>query len=122
MKSVFPGPRGGMVIGRNESDPARWKRYRGGTAGEVWIDADGSGEFRRLHLPDGNPVWPMWIDDRIYFLADHEGIGNIYSCALDGSDVRRHTHHNDYYVRFPSTDGKRIIYTAGGAIYYYDIA
>ena len=122
MKSLFPGPRGGMVIGRNESDPARWKRYRGGTAGEVWIDADGSGEFQRLRLPDGNPVWPMWIDDRIYFLADHEGIGNIYSCALDGSEVRRHTHHNDYYVRFPSTDGKRIIYTAGGAIYYYDIA
>lgn len=121
MKTVYPGPGSALVIGRNETDPAHWKRYRGGTSGEVWIDAKGDGEFEKLPLPDGNPVWPMWIGDRIYFLADHEGIGNIYSCALDGSDVRRHTHHNDYYVRFPSTDGKRIVYTAGGALYALDV-
>lgn len=121
MKSLYPGPGGRFVIGRNESDPARWKRYRGGTAGEIWIDAQHAGEFERLRLPGGNPVWPMWIGERVYFLSDHEGIGNIYSCALDGSDVRRHTHHNDYYVRFPSTDGTRIVYTSGGAIFCYDL-
>jgi tricorn protease len=121
MKSIFPGPSGAFVIGRNESDPARWKRYRGGTSGEVWIDANASSEFERLKLPDGNPVWPMWIGDRIFFLADHEGIGNLYSCALDGSDVRRHTHHNEYYVRYPSTDGKRIVYTSGATIFCYDV-
>ena len=122
MKSVFCGPGGAFVIGRNENDPARWKRYRGGTSGEVWIDRTGEGEFEKVALPNGNPVWPMWVGDRIFFLADHEGIGNIYSCALDGSGVQRHTHHNDYYVRFPSTDGKRIAYTAGGALFYFDIA
>ena len=122
MRSFFPGPGGAIAIGRNESDPARWKRYRGGTSGEIWIDAQTRGEFERLPLPNGNPVWPMWIGDRIFFLADHEGIGNIYSSALDGSDVQRHTHHNDYYVRFPSTDGSRIVYGAGGALYCYDIA
>ena len=115
------GPHG-MVLGRNASDPARWKRYRGGTAGEVWIDAQGNGEFDRLPLPDGNPTWPMWIGERIYFLADHEGIGNIYSCALDGSDIARCTHEAEYYVRFPSTDGKRIVYSAAGAISLYDVA
>ncbi|HZZ64824.1 MAG TPA: hypothetical protein VFE17_04950, partial [Candidatus Baltobacteraceae bacterium] len=84
MKSVFPGPGNAMVIGRNETDPARWKRYRGGTSGEVWIDREGNGEFKKLALPDGNTVWPMWIGDRIYFLADHEGIGNIYSVTVEG--------------------------------------
>ena len=121
MKALYPGPNGRFAIGRNENDPAHWKRYRGGTSGEIWIDAEHSGEFERLRLPDGNPVWPMWIGDRIYFLADHEGIGNIYSCAVDGSDVRRHTHHAEYYVRFPSTDGKRIVYTSGGTIFCYDL-
>lgn len=121
MKSFYPGPGGAFAIGRNESDPARWKRYRGGTSGEIWIDAQVRGEFERLPLPDGNPVWPMWIGERIYFLADHEGIGNIYSCALDGSDVQRHTHHNDYYVRYPSTDGKRIVYASGAALFCLDV-
>jgi tricorn protease len=120
MKSVFPGPDGAFVLGRNENDPARWKRYRGGTSGEVWIDR-GQSTFEKMALPNGNPVWPMWIGERIFFLADHEGIGNIYSCAVDGSDLQRHTHHNDYYVRFPSTDGQCIVYTAGGALYNFDI-
>ncbi|MBV8491462.1 MAG: PD40 domain-containing protein, partial [Candidatus Eremiobacteraeota bacterium] len=111
-----------MAIGRNANDPARWKRYRGGTSGEIWVDTAGEGHFDRLVLPDGNPCWPMWIGDRIYFLSDHEGIGNIYSCAPDGSDVERHTHEGEYYVRFPSTDGRLIVYSAGGEIGCYDVA
>ena len=115
------GPNGGMVLGRNAIDPARWKRYRGGTAGELWIEAHGPLEFERLNIP-GNPVWPMWIGDRIYFLNDHEGIGNIYSCTLDGNDIARHTNEAEYYCRFPSTDGSRIIFGAGGAVSIYDVA
>ena len=116
------GPQGRLAIGRNAADPARWKRYRGGTSGEIWIDAHGTGTFARLALPDGNPCWPMWIGDRIYFLADHEGIGNLYSCALDGGGIVRHTHESEYYVRFPSTDGTRIVYSAGAEIVLYDVA
>ncbi len=120
-KTIAFGGRGALAIGRNSTDPARWKRYRGGTAGEIWVDASGSGTFDRLDLPDGNPTWPMWIADRIFFLADHEGIGNLYSCALDGGDVQRHTHENEYYARFPSSDGERIVYGCGGRIMRYDV-
>jgi tricorn protease len=121
-KSLAFGGRDAVAIGRNAVDPARWKRYRGGTAGEIWVDASGSGTFTHLNLPDGNPTWPMWIADRIFFLADHEGIGNIYSCSMAGGDVRRHTNESEYYARFPSTDGARIVYACGGRIVRYDVA
>lgn len=121
-RSYARGAGGVTVIGRNAVDPARWKRYRGGTAGEIWIDATGEGRFARLALPDGNPTWPMPIGDRVFFLADHEGIGNLYSCTFDGGDLRRHSHEGEYYVRFPSTDGSRIVYAAGGALARYDAA
>lgn len=121
MRAISFGRSGAVAIGRNADDPARWKRYRGGTSGEIWLDPSGEGEFDRLRLPDGNPVWPMLDAERLYFLSDHEGIGNIYSCALDASDVRRHTHHGDYYVRFPSSDGRRIVYGAGASLYWYDM-
>ena len=111
-----------MVIGRNTADPARWKRYRGGTAGALWIDAEGSGTFRRMNELAGNVTSPMWIDDRVYFLGDGEGVGNLYSCRPDGSDLRRHTDHDDFYARHAQTDGRRIVYQCGAKIWLFDPA
>jgi tricorn protease len=109
-----------IVLGRNNNDPARWKRYRGGTAGDLWIDAEGHGEFRRLLTLKGNLARPMWVGERIFFLSDHDGVANLYSCTTDGQDVRQHTHCTDYFARFPATDGSRIVYHAGGDLYLYD--
>jgi tricorn protease len=119
-RSLSQNADGRMVIGRNNDDPARWKRYRGGTAGDLWIDRDGEGIFHRLISLVGNPVWPMWVGERVYFLSDHEGVGNIYSVLPSGGDLRRHTHETEYFVRFPSTDGTTIAFTAGAAIYTLD--
>ncbi len=115
-------PDSGIVIGRHTVDPARWKRYRGGTAGILWVDTRGNGNFRKLIDLKGNFASPMWIGKRIYFICDHEGIGNIYSCLPSGKALQRHTLHTDFYVRNASTDGKNITYQAGGNLYVYDIA
>ena len=116
------GPGNAKVIGRNTADPARWKRYRGGTAGHLWIDAAGNGTFRRMSELAGNITSPMWIGDRIYYLSDTEGVGNLYSCRTDGSDVRRHTDHDDFYARHAQSDGKRIVYQCAADLWLFDPA
>jgi tricorn protease len=119
-REVAFGPDQAIVLGRNTADPARWKRYRGGTAGDLWIDRKGTGTFRRLLRLPGNPASPMWIGNRVFFLSDHEGIGNLYSCRPDGRDLRRHTDHGEYYARFARTDGRRIVYQHAAEIWLYD--
>ena len=120
--------------GSFNGDPANWKRYRGGTAGRLWIgpataivsDAQGAAgripePFRRVlaDLP-GQFATPMIVGGRLAFIADHEGTGNIYSCALDGTDLQRHTDHEGWYARQASTDGQRITYARGGELWLLD--
>ncbi|NJC22114.1 tricorn protease [Arthrobacter pigmenti] len=102
-------------------EQAWWKRYRGGTAGKLWIDPDGSGDFTRF-LPDldGNLTDPMWVGSRLAFLSDHEGYGNLYSVTLNGEDLRRHTDHEEFYVRHAATDGNRVVFESAGALWLLD--
>lgn len=110
----------GVVIGRNSFDPARWKRYRGGRTGSLWVDRAGDGEFLELVRLGGNLADPMWIGRRIFFLSDHEGVGNLYSVTPTGTGLERHTRHRDFYARFASTDGRRVVYHCGADLWVFD--
>lgn len=115
----------GCVIGRNTRDPALWKRYRGGAAGQLWLDATGAGAFARLdpfesERQAGNLACPMWLGERVWFISDHEGVGNLYSCTPAGLDLRRHTEHGEHYVRHAATDGRTVVYQCGGALWRLD--
>jgi tricorn protease len=104
-----------LLTGRAPHEPAAWKRYRGGAMGRLWLHG------RRL-LPDlaGQLDCPMFVGDRIAFLSDHEGVGNLYSCRPDGSGLRRHTDHDACYARHAATDGRRVVYQCAGELWLVD--
>ncbi|MCC2278412.1 PDZ domain-containing protein [Streptomyces sp. ET3-23] len=101
-----------LLAGKPPHEPASWKRYRGGAMGRLWLHG------KRL-VPDlnGHLDSVMFVGGRIAFLSDHEGTGNLYSVLPDGSDLRRHTDHADFYARHASTDGSRVVYQCAGALW-----
>ncbi|MCW5248973.1 MULTISPECIES: S41 family peptidase [unclassified Streptomyces] len=117
---VALGPRT-VLLSAASRDAAWWKRYRGGTVGKLWIDAQGDGEFVRLHEDlDGQIEYPFWTGDRLAFLSDHEGTGALYSSLADGGDLRRHTPLGGFYARQAATDGTRVVYTSAGELWTLD--
>jgi tricorn protease len=117
-----------LLTARHGLEPAFWKRYRGGSGGRLWLARAGDGAtdgqrppFTRLaETLAGQLDCPMIVAGRLVFLADHEGTGNLYSCDFDGGDLRRHTDHDGFYARNPSTDGRRVVYHCAGDIWLLD--
>ncbi|MGQ5651457.1 S41 family peptidase [Streptomyces sp. EKR5.2] len=104
-----------LLTGTPPHEPASWKRYRGGAMGRLWLHGQ-----RLLADLEGHLESPMFVDGRIAFLSDHEGIGNLYSCAYDGGDLRRHTDHDAFYARSAASDGRRVVYQCAGDIWIVD--
>jgi tricorn protease len=104
-----------LLTGTPPHEPASWKRYRGGAMGRLWLHG-------QQLVPDigGHLACPMFVAGRIAFLSDHEGVGNLYSCAYDGTDLRRHTDHDAFYARHASSDGTRVVYQCAGDLWLVD--
>jgi len=99
------------------------KRYKGGTAQNLWRYTDGQPEAIALTADyPGTSKNPMWWKGRIYFASDRDGTMNIWSMREDGRDLRQHTHNRGFDVQSPSTSDGRIVYQLGADIHLYDIA
>ncbi|MFJ9537173.1 S41 family peptidase [Streptomyces sp. NPDC101225] len=104
-----------LLTGTPPHEPASWKRYRGGAMGRLWLHGE-----RLLADLEGHLSSPVFAGGRIAFLSDHEGVGNLYSCAHDGSGLRRHTDHDAFYARHASSDGTRVVYQCAGDLWIVD--
>jgi len=99
------------------------KRYKGGTAQNLWRYRRGDEEAVPL-TPDypGTSKNPMWWEGRIYFLSDRDGVMNIWSMKPDGTDLRQHTRHRRLDAQSASLSEGRIVYQHGADLWVYDIA
>jgi tricorn protease len=99
----------------------RW--YRGGTARQIWKYREGAAEAEKLTRDyEGESHTPMWWNNRVYFITDRDGTMNVWSVNESGGDLRQHTDHKEWDVRFASLDAGRIVYGVGADLWLYDIA
>jgi tricorn protease len=98
------------------------KRYKGGTAQDIWKYAPAAEEAVPLTSDyTGTSRSPMWWDGRVYFASDRDGTMNIWSMNPDGGDLRQHTLHDGWDIQSPSVGSGHIVYQLGADLRVYDI-
>jgi len=98
------------------------KRYMGGTARQIWKFTEGETEAVKLTKDyAGESHHPMWWNNRIYFITDRDGIMNIWSMDENGNDLKQHTKHTDFDIRYASLSEENIVYQLGADIWHFNI-
>jgi tricorn protease len=98
------------------------KRYKGGTAQNLWTYTRGEGEASPLTADyPGTSKNPMLWQDRIYFVSDRDGTMNLWSMDRSGGTLQQHTFHKGYDVSSPSLHNGKIVYQLVADLRLYDI-
>ncbi len=113
---------GNLYFTRLSAQSSHAKRYTGGTAQNLWRFPAGGPEAVPLTSDHaGTSKSPLWWSGRLYFATDRDGHLNVWSMRPDGSDLRQHTRHTDFGVRFPAGQGGRIVYQNGADLWLLEI-
>jgi tricorn protease len=99
-----------------------WKRYRGGTAQDIYLFDFETKKDQKLTDFRGTDRIPMWIGDNIYFCSDRDRILNIYSYQDKSDVIKQLTKHTDYDIRRPSYGRNKIVYELGGSLWLLDVS
>ena len=97
-----------------------WKYYRGGMADEIWV-YDGR-KVEKITDNTAQDIFPMWVGDEIYFASDRDMTMNLFVYNTKTKATAKVTSFDDYDVKFPSTNGKLIVFEKGGYLYKLDPA
>jgi tricorn protease len=112
---------GNLYFTRLPFQGSHTKRYKGGTAQQIW-KWDGKGEAVALTKDfDGTSKRPMVYKSRVYFASDRDGTMNLWSMNGEGKDLKQHTTHSGWDIIGASMTGPLAAYQVGADIWVYDV-
>ena len=130
MPAQIPLPEGGwcsyspdgkkMAYNRVMREFRTWKYYRGGMADDVWIYDPKAKKVTNISNNDAQDIFPMWIGDEIFYASDRDMVMNLFVYNTRSGQTEKVTNFKEYDVKFPSTDGKTIVFENGGWLYKLD--
>lgn len=133
----IPVPRGGWIsyspdgkkfaYNRVFREFRTWKRYRGGQADDISVYDITTKKSENITNNPAQDVFPMWTENKIYFVSDRDGRDNnrrmnLYSYDLNTKETTQHTFFSDFDVKYPSLGNNAIVFENGGYLYRFDFA
>jgi tricorn protease len=111
-----------LFFTRQDFQGSHTKRYKGGTARNLWRYADGDQEAVPLTADyPGESLNPMLWNGRVYFLTDRDGTMNLWSMNEKGGGLKQLTRHAGWDIASASLSDGKIAYQLGADLWLYDI-
>lgn len=101
-----------------------WKRYRGGTAADIWLFNLENYSSKKITDNSANNELPMWHGNNIYFLSD-QGPNkrfNIWKYNVDDKQSIQLTTFKDYDIHYPSIGPEDLVFEAGGKLFLFNLS
>lgn len=111
-----------MVYTRFNSYNFNWRRYRGGSQGRISIYHFPTNKYSELPAGRDQNYFPMVAKNAVYYISDKKlGTLNLYRYDLSSKKETQLTQYKDADIRYPSTDGEKIVFERDGYLYAYDL-
>lgn len=100
-----------------------WKRYRGGTAADIYIFDLEKMEAENITNNPANDELPMWNGNKIYYMSDRgaELRNNLWVYDIATKQHSQLTDFTDFDIHFPSMGSEDIVFEAGGKLYLFNL-
>ncbi|MFI3267643.1 MAG: PDZ domain-containing protein [Rikenellaceae bacterium] len=130
LSQIVPLPEGGfcsyspdgkkLAYNRVMREFRTWKYYKGGMADDIWIYDEAASSVTNITDNVAQDIIPMWIGDEIFFISDRDRTMNVFVYNQNTKETTKVTNFTDYDVKFPSFNGKTIVFEQAGCIYKLD--
>lgn len=107
-----------LAYNRTMREFRTWKYYRGGQADDIWI-WDGK-SVKNITENAAQDIMPMWIGDEIFFISDRDKTMNLFVYDTKSGKTEKVTNFSEYDIKFPSSNGKLIVFENAGYLYKFD--
>ena len=112
-----------MAYCRFNSYGFNWRHYRGGSQGKISFYNFAENKYSELPSKREQSYFPMIIGREVYYISDRAtGTLNLYAYNMDRKTDTQLTNYSDADIKFPSTDGKTIIFERDGYLFTFDVA
>lgn len=118
-----PSPDGrAYAYNRIPTESATWKRYRGGLQSYISFYEPGTNRYWEMKHDDSAYLWPMWVDHRVFYVNDSDGIRNLYNYDTNTQRSTKLTNFTELDISWPSYGTGKIVYVRDGKLWVYEIA
>jgi tricorn protease len=97
-----------------------WKGYRGGATAQIWIAYFPDCHIEKIPRGNSNDFNPMWVDDRIYFLSDRDGLISLFAYDTGTKKVSKTIKNPESDILSASAGPGAIVYERFGSLHLYD--